>query len=369
MKKMFIILAVFLFFHLGLLSQVRLNGSIENVSTINVGNDIVDFNNASQLKLLFNYNSESAWRLFSDVRLTTYYGYDDISSEGFSFVDKNGNYALGLDVSRMYLKAHFNSASFTLGRDYLSFGTPFIFNTLEWTKNFSLIDPTQTKPAMNLFSFTLPVGSYGKFQSFVGGNNEWDGVLSGSELVLGTTGFEGGFVYQYKGRNTNTVGLFFKADVFVSIGGSYAFHVNNLLYESEKTENRHEASLFFDYSVPVGFMSLLLNQSFYYNSIGARSATDLETTLYGDYFFKSMAYSYSSVGLVIDEFTNFSIDVLVNMVDGSGAVLPRIQYSLLDNLSVDFSSGIYFGKNETEFSPSKEFIPNAIMLLSVTAAF
>ncbi len=358
-----------LFFQLGLSAQVTLNGSIENTSTLVAGSGPTDFNNASQLKLLLNYNNDGVWRFFSDIRISAFYGYDGILGSGFSVVDKNGNYALGLDISRLYVKANFNSASFTLGRDYLSFGTPFLFNTLEWHKNFSLLDPTQAKPAINLVSLTLPVGSYGKFQSFLGGDNSWDDVLSGSELVLGTSGFEGGLVYQYKGDNENVIGAFFKADIFISIGGSYSFHLNNALVNTEKKDYSHEAAVFLDYSFPIGYSSLVVNQSFYYNSLGASSVEDLATTSYGDYFFRSMLYSYSSLSLALDEFTAIGIDVLVSMIDASGSVIPKVQYTLLDNMIIELASGIYFGKENTEFSPKQPFIPNASVSLALKAKF
>ncbi len=357
------------FFQIGVFAQMKLSGGYDNSSFIVAGNEDFDFDNVSQLKLLLNYKNENAWRLYSDVRINASYGLDGTTLDAFSLSDNSGKFAFNLDIARLYIKINLASTSFTLGRDYLSFGIPSMFNPLEWNKNFSLLDPTQTKPAVNLLSFTAPIGSYGKIKTFIGGDDNWDDVLSGTEIVLGTSGFEGGFAYQYKGDNKNTIGGFVKADVFLSFGGSYAYHLNNAIVESEKKDHNHEASIFFDYSVPIGFMTLLLSQSFYYNSLGATSIDELTTTLYGDYYFRSMFYSYTSLALAIDEFSNIGIDTLVSIVDASTVLLPKIQYILLDNLSLDVGAGIYIGKEHTEFSPLQEGIPNTSIMVAVRAKF
>ncbi len=360
-KGKFVVFFIVSLFHIGLSAQTRLNGSFENTSYVIAGNEDFNFDNASLFKIVFQYKNDDFWRLYSDLRLISYYGLDNSQVEKDATVD--------FDISRLFIKANFGSTSFTLGRDYVSFGSPSLFNTLEWHKNFSLLDPTQAKPAINLLSFTVPMGSYGKFQSFVGGNDSWEEVLSGSEIVFGASGFEGGLAYQYKGSNNNVIGAFFKVDAFVTITGSYSFHANNVLIEDEKFSTSHEANVTFDYSFPVVYSSLLVNQSFYYNSAGAASLEEVQKTNYGDYFFKAMWYSYTSLVLSVDEFMSFSFDGLVSLVDTSTALIPSFNYSLTDGLLLDVSAGFYFGKENAEFSPLQKGIPNTSIMITVKASF
>ncbi len=362
MKKniVFVFCIIFLC-QIGLHSQTRLNGSFENATYIIAGNEDFDFDNASLLKVLFQHKNGDFWRLYSDLRLTKYYGLSNTQLEKNATVD--------FDIARLFIKANFGSTSFTLGRDYLSFGSPSLFNTLEWHKSFSLLDPTQTKPAINLLSLTVPMGSYGKFQSFVGGNDSWDDVLSGSEIVFGTSGFEGGIAYQHKGSNNNVIGAFVKLDAFVTITGSYSFHANNIFIEEEKFSTSHEANITFDYSFPIAYSSLLINKSFYYNSAGAASLEEVQKTSYGDYFFKAMWYSYTSLVFSVDEFMSFSVDGLVSLVDASATLIPSFNYSLTDGLLLDAGAGFYFGKENAEFSPLQKGIPNTSVMITIKASF
>jgi len=348
-------------------------GAYENQSTLLVGNDPVDFMNTSLFKLDFNYRDEG-WRIYSDMRLGMSYGVGDLISmtpNNYLYTtDFNGNNEFGISFSvpRLYLKAQSLIGTFTIGRNYLTFGQAGMFNTLEWYKNFSLIDPLATKPAINMVSLDIPITAYGKAKVFVGGDDKWDTILGGTEIIFGGQGYEMGVVYQYKGHNTNVIGAFFKADVFVSIFGSYAAHLNNVTLDNDFTHS-HEASLGVDYSFPISYYTLLVQQVFYYNSLGATNESELIDMPIGDYYYRSYMYSYTSFMFTFDEFTSFGVDLLISMSDGSGVVLPKVLLSVANNLTLDIAMAIFFGEDGTEFSYLNDGTPNVSCLVKVIASF
>ena len=321
-------------------AKVKFNGSFANSSGITVIDGKPDFTNISQLGMKLQ-NSGEGWRLFSDIKLSAYSGFDD------AIIDKD----IELDIARLYIKTNLGPANIILGRDYLSFGTPFIFNTLEWTENSVVLDQTALKPAINLVSATLPIGAFGKFAAFVGGNDDMDVPLAGSELVLGTSGFEGGLTYQHKDWHTHIVGGFIKADLGVSLVATYAAHLQNVIVASDKFNHSHEVGLGVDYSFPINYSSLLVSQSFYFNSEGEKY------------------HSYSSLALTIDDFSSCGVDCLLSLTDFSGSVMPRYGMILLDGLDLNFGMGINFGKENSELFINKMLTPRIAGMVKVTAKF
>ncbi len=373
MKKCVVILLSF-FFVINLFAEVKFNGSFENIGGLSIVDNDVDFTNIAQLRMKLQYKADG-WRMYSDIKLSAYSGFSDVVDvfpDAFIFQSIPGeksNFALGLDLSRLYIRAALGNASITLGRDYISFGTPFVFNVLEWYKNSSLLDQTALKPAINLFSCTMPIGSFGKFKAFIGGDNKWETPLVGSEIILGASGVEGGITYQYKDWYTHVLGGFLKVDIGVSLFVSYAAHIQNALIDSYKFNQYHEASFGIDYSFPFNFSSLLVSQSFYFNSNGASSKDAIRVTPIGDYFYTAMWYSYTSLGLSIDEFTSCGIDVLLNLVDFSGSVIPTFSIIILDGLDLNIGLGINFGKTGTEFFMNNVANQYVTGMINISAKF
>ena len=354
-------------------AKLSLGGALENRSTMMAGNSPFEFQNFSRLKIDLNYK-EKNWRIYSDIRLGLMYGENDF---GGGVNDPTANIPIAkntdviLDIPRLYMKIKSNVGTFTIGKTYLTFGQPELFNVLEWYKNFSLLDPTETKPGVNLISWDLGIGSYGKIGMFLGGDDEWEDVLGGVEFIFGRDSFEAGLVYQYKGDNQNVVGGFFKADVVVALLGSYAYHANDILTESGSRgyNDYHEATVGVDYSFLIGSRTLVVKQTFYFNSIGARDKKELLTTTLGDYYFRGGGYSYTSFMFTIDQFIQVGLDVIVNVFDGSGSVLPRGIFQVANNLMLDISMGSYFGSKGSEFAPSNKGGYNFSLFVKLEASF
>lgn len=354
-------------------AQFSIGGAYENQSTIIAGNEPFDFMNTSLLKVNFNYKDDG-WRIYSDIRLGLSYGVGDLismSPNNYLYTtdfDGESEFGISFNIPRLYFKINSPIGTFTLGRSYLTFGQAGMFSTLEWYKNFSLTDPLATKPGINMFSLDIPIDAYGKAKIFAGGDDNWDTPLAGAEIIFGGSGFEMGATYQYKGHNTNVLGAFFKADVFLSLFGSYAAHLNNVVTDEDFTHS-HEASIGIDYSFPISFYTLLVQQIFYYNSLGATDKSELIDIPYGDYYFKSYMYSYTSFMFTLDQFTSFGTDVIVSIADGSGAVIPKVLLSVANNLTLDIAMSIYFGEEGAEFSYLNDYIPNISGLVKLIANF
>ena len=371
MKKIIILLVLV---NIKLFSQFSVGGSYENQSGLLAGSVPTDFINASIFKLDLNYKDD-IWRFYSDMEVGLFYGIGnliDANPNNFLYKHKFQNtksqFGLSLDIKRLYIKLRSAIGTFTIGKHYITFGQPHMLHALEWDKSYLLVDPFAKKDGKNLISLDIPIGAYGKGKVFIGGTDAWDTPIGGAEIILGGSGYEIGTTYQYKGKNKNIIGAFFKADFYISLFGSYAYHINNLVTDKKFTQS-HEMSIGVDYSFPIGFYTILVQQVFYYNSLGAKNKSELIDVGFGDYYFKAESYSYSSLLFSIDEFTSFGVDVMVSLSDGSGNVLPKVLLTVANNLTLDIAMAIFFGENGTEFGPKKDEVANMSMLVKLIASF
>ncbi|MGL5721935.1 MAG: hypothetical protein ACRCY4_06020 [Brevinema sp.] len=367
MKRLLLLLFLF---PLPLSAQFRFGGYFEDTASFTTD---VDFINSIQLKTDLEYRAET-WRIFGDIRLNLFYGYTDIvslSPNNFLFTTQNGknNFAIGLEVPRLYFRGFSKAGNFIVGRSYLNFGQPQIFNPLEWNKTFSLFDPTATRPGINMFAWDLGLGSYGRIKAFVGGDDNWLTPLGGVEIIFGAPRLEMGLAYQYKDKDYSVFGLNLKADIVLTFSLTYAAHVREII-SGKGLEDYHEVSVGVDYSFPIHTSSLLIKQIFYYNSSGATSEAERLMPLQQNIgYFSSSAYSYTELTVTINEFISFGANVLVNMIDGSGVVLPNGTFTLANNLVLDMILGIAFGARNTELGPSSEQIPNVNIQARLRASF
>jgi len=115
--------------------------------------------------------------------------------------------------------------------------------------------------------------------------------------------------------------------------------------------------------------TLVVQQIFYYNSLGATTESELMTMPFGDYYFRGGGYSYTSLMLTIDQFSSIGLNMIINMYDASGMILPQGSFVLLDGLSLEIITGFTWGKKNTEFSPTQKGIPNFTLVATLTANF
>lgn len=375
MKK--IIIISILIFTTNLYSQMSISGSLENQAMLLVGKGYkTDFFDTSVLKIVNEYKDEN-FRVFADIRLGLLYGFDvstlslsQTATTSQSFYFNQGKTTLALDIARLYTKIKAGSiASITVGRSYLNFGESYLFNPLEWYKNFSLVDPLATKPAVNMLAVDIGINDYSKLKMFTGSDDTFKQLLGGVELLFGLSGVEFGVDYQYKGENKNLAGVFFKADMVITLFGSYAYNFNNLLVDTDKNNFSHEGFLGLDYSFRVfEASSLVVQEILYVNSLGAKKKSELLTTPLGDYYFRGFAYSYTSLALAIDEFYSINLACLVNVIDGSGAVMPDFLFNIYNNLSFGTTLAVYFGGDGTEFGVVNN-MPNVSIMARLKANF
>ncbi|MGL5253715.1 MAG: hypothetical protein ACRC9L_01640 [Brevinema sp.] len=367
MKK---ILLLLLLAPIPISAQFRFGGYLEDTASFT---SEADFINVLQLKTDFEYRSDT-WRIFADLRLNLLYGYTDIvnlTPNNFLFATRNGrnNFAIGLEIPRLYFRGFSKIGNFIVGRSYLNFGQPQIFNPLEWDKTFSLFNPTATRSGINMFAWDLGLGSYGRIKAFVGGDDEWLSPLGGLEIIFGVPRAEIALAYQYKDKDYSVFGFNLKTDLILTFSVAYAAHVREII-SGRGVEDYHELSVGVDYSFPIRTSSLLIKQIFYYNSSGATNEWErLNLSQRNIGYFGSQAYSYTELSVMVNEFISFGVNVLVNMIDGSGLVLPNGQFTLANNLVLDTILGIAFGENGSEFGASSDTALNFNIQARLRASF
>ena len=63
----------------------------------------------------------------------------------------------------------------------------------------------------------------------------------------------------------------------------------------------------------------------------------------------TLDYSFSSIGIFMDEYTRLSFQRIVNHTDGSNVLFPQVDYSLMDDVDLSLLIFIFNGDHKTEF--------------------
>ena len=251
----------------------------------------------------------------------------------------------------MYSK---NNYKMIFGKQPVYFGSGYVWNPVNNVSFKNSIDPTYEIPGLNVIrlqyfsstrdydliispdnngkniDFFLSVGSTVLNQSirlyssrFINIEINDDAVLENIETAIGfsqsgTTFFNIGLwmeMYSYiqSKRNDWMIGFDYTLD-----SGIY------IMYERYHQDLKKKYSDYYDSETLLNYISG------YINAIGSD-------------------YSFSTIGIYMDEYTRISLNRIVNLSDKSSILFPLIEYNLMDDVDLTFSFYVLDGDYKTEF--------------------
>jgi len=347
--------------------QVDINGQYENVLSVQYVKDwnILDLNN-----LLFSLEGDlgSSSFLHADAEASLPFGSVEVNVLDFmpdSLAELipdslQGMYEYRLEpsfrISNAYLSISWKRLAVRLGKQPLAWGTGYVWNPTEIVTPKLAYDPSYRRDGIN----SLKLSYYWRY----GGGAEVIGVLRGrpdSAMFVGRIkenllGFDFAVIGAWLWDTTITPGT---AQNRILAGGQFAGEIANIGLWAEGGYNIYKEDSLSYAEFVVGadhtftFRTHVMAEYLYYGR-----GFDAEA----DYTFagwlerasgqrKAMGRHllYLGADQTVISFHNVGISAIVNPVDGSGIVIPRLTLSLSDNLDASLFGFYSFGKKDSEF--------------------
>lgn len=324
--------------------ELNIFGVLRNDSTVVRKNEQYSFNDILELRFISEKKSENT-QFYADGRVYLFYGNDFPENESYE-----------AKLIRAYVRYYFknNEAELTSGKTYVNVGSNTLLNPFALNKNINFADKSYDKEsqlAIELKYFPAELSEGGAFVIYDPAiNNYKTGLFYQSNF----NSFDAGFVYVRYGSDKkekqlinnayNKSGFYFKGDYFLTLKGSYCFHIA----DGNKYTN-HEVEFGFDYSLYDS--KIILDSLFYYNNKGS-----LESGSYipvYDSFLKGKYYNYSNITYKYDEFYSYNASILMNLIDYSYISTISMSWVATQNSILYGSVNYIAGRDEDEFSQSQ----------------
>ncbi len=322
-------------------NSLSFSGIIRNDSIAVKFEDHNEYSNILETRIVLNKNIEK-WKFYADGRVYLYYG--KISETASKQKVK---------LKRSFIRYYQEYYDVTVGKTYINFGIPGVFNPFELDKNLYFSDISYAKEGSMAGELQFSFGDFSGGKTYFSHNDTLSNYSTGFSLWSNMGGFDFGMVANRKGsdrknpsktkiyKSTNVTGIYIKGDAGVEIQSSYAFH-----FKDEINGYYGEAMVGFDYSF---FASkLILETKFYYNGNGTKSQEKYKPSM--DTYFYAPYYFYGLSSFSYDEFLKFSAGIIYNITDRSAVVFPSVSYVIANGLTASLQVAIATGKNNQEFS-------------------
>lgn len=323
---------------------LQLFGALRNDFMAVVATNGMLYSNILENRLELRYRARD-WKFYTDARL--YY----FSGEMASMTNETS-----LVVLRSFVRYFSGFGHLTLGKTYVNFGNPGLFNPFESNKDINLSDFQYAKEGLAALESDFAFGGRSGLKLYVSPQEE---VFKTGVALYGTLlGFDGGLVYNRKDRDVNVAGLYLKGDVELGLSASLALHFDDGLGSSYV-----ESRLGLDYSLK----DLVFGLVWYHNSAGAGNKADYGNRIVQDVYYQARNYLYNYITWKVDEFLHFELHGFFNLTDGSGILLPQVGYTIANGLKTALQLAWVYAGGQTEFS--RDSFGTLVILFRVETKF
>lgn len=345
MKQPITLLAGFILMTGLLQADISLNGHIRNDGLLWLSDGRSTYINVLENKLVMQRQARD-WKFYSDLRINLYTS-DLLDNE--SPIDIEGIDLISVNFLRAFIKYYAAFGDLTIGKTYVNFGNPSVFNPFELDQGINLADLDYTKAGITALTFDFALGPLSGGQFFISPETEQADVAVGGSLYTNITSFDLGLVLNRLNRNDNVLGLYFKGDLELGIQGSWAYHMDDRVKRGYS-----EVTLGLDYSFFSG--QLITSLMGYYNGQHAiSSAADREEWSFAPAIgssetFPDQVYLYAQLMLQPDEFIGWQLNGLVNLDDHSSIIMPMVTTVIANGLTLTGQVLIPTGVGRAQYS-------------------
>ena len=291
------------------------------------------------------YNGKTSWNIF-DLLDPKVVAQAPVGSESyFTFLFENRNY-----LDNAYLKLAFKRFDLTLGKQQISIGTGYAWNPLDVFNIKDLLDPTYEQPGHNAVRIDLPLTLAYNLTVLVGPEETW----GNSEKMLELKGRLGHFDFSLNA--IEKLWMYTDFMTFDSVNGFPTTAELRRIIGSSISGELLGVGLWAEY----GYNDLEINENFFELVVGIDYTLDWGTYLMAEYFHFSTgktAVDYYTLNDWMRTYVNqqkvlsrdqlylfamhpltdlltASVATIINLSDGSLALVPTLNYSFSDNVEI-----------------------------------
>ena len=316
------------------------------------------FSDILESRLILSKRSDT-WRYYQDLRTYVYSGAiaEAIAEETIESINETLGLVLPVEpeeylmlfgsdgallqvrLMRAFVRYFSPIGDVTIGKTYVNFGIPGVFNPFELAKTLNFSDLAYDREGLLAVEYELPLGDLSGMRTFISPQTELSNAAAGMGLYANIGGFDAGVVWLHRGADQNQAGLYIQGDIEIGINASWAYHFEDAF---------NEISLGIDYSF---FNQRLITAvSWYYADAGAATVLDYDYETVQHRYLVASSYVYGNIRWVHDEFFSAGFECFVNLVDASAMLLPSITYLLADGLTITLRTAFLTGSGQDEFS-------------------
>ena len=288
-------------------------------------------------------------------------------------------------LDNAYLKLEFHRCDITLGKAPVSTGAGYAWNPTDVFNRKDVMDPTYEKTGQNVFSMEVPLGSLTNLNGLVSPGDEWDsfrwmvrmksnwrrfdfsGCFSTLQWSMTDYGHDAYFPYftpflQRRGL----YGLDFAGELIgLGLWGECAWNEmgdprfpgggGNLPGEACDLNDYFEGLLGMDYTFSSG---LYVMGEYLHNGSGLPGKEEYHLCEFLQYFSGGRTtiarnYLFTIVQYPLTDTVTGEVFTVANLDDQSAAINPRLSWNIFEDVTVEGTTNLFVGRENTEFSALK----------------
>ncbi len=299
------------------------------------------------------YFGKTEWDFFD------FLPYDSIQTDNGTIYSIPVSIPDTLYIDNLYTRLNFPAFDLTIGRQPISLGTGYAWNPLDIFSRKDLLDPTYEQPGVDAIRVEIPLNDRSGLDVIVADD---DSTKNGARMIqlkagIGSFDITVNYAHRYYlfpyWRITDPLATHILLNYF---GGSVVGQIGEFGLWSEALWSMDDVNDFGEFVFGADHTfdnGVYIMAEYFHNTLGA---TNNELSFY-HYFHtysgesKSLMqnYLFGLTMFALNDFISGSFMAFGNLDDGSFSVVPQLEWSVFENISISLLVSQSFGDDDTEF--------------------
>lgn len=266
-------------------------------------------------------------------------------------------------INDAYVTVYLEGFSVRIGKQQIPWGTGYTWNPTDTFNSKNQLDPTYENEGVNAITVDISWGADGSLTGIAATLAKTENPSFAAKLKKNIAGFDLSVSYQYLSeinlnpetlssveQQRNIIGFDFTGEIF-TLGFWGEGTINFPGNDSFLKDNYAEFLLGMDYTFQ---NELYLMAEYLHRTQGAESSSeynlaDFMKVLYGETTNIGADYIACGISYPLTDYFKIQMYSIMNLNDESWILIPWLIWDAEENLELNFSLNLFFGKNGTEY--------------------
>jgi len=299
------------------------------------------------------YFGKTEWDFFD------FLPYDSVQIENGAIYSMPVSISDTLYLENLYARLNFTKFDLTIGRQPISLGTGYAWNPLDIFNRKDLLDPTYEQPGVDAVRLEIPLGDRAGVDLIAAQEDSTKDYTKMIQFKTGIGYFD--FTINYA-RYFHLFPYWRVMDIMTThttsnfYGGSFVGQIGEFGVWGESIRSSEFIFGYTEYVIGSDHTfdnGVYIMAEYFHNTLGA---TNKELSFYnyfhsysGDSKSLMQNYLFALTMFTVNDFISGSLMVFGNLDDGSFSIVPQIEWSAFENISISLFMSQSFGDDDTEF--------------------